>query len=518
MRRLEEAALYARFAIGLPRFLRATVTPEEARAAVARGLAARAENLVRLVETAAAAPPASPYAVLLRRAHCAPGDVQRMVARDGVEAALGALHDAGVFVSFEEFKGRRPIVRPGLEIPADERSFDTPRRGGAFAAGSSGTSGRATRTYHDLGHLRDTVPFRLLGAEAHGVRRAPLAIWLPAPPGVAGVNMTLSSAAFGNPPERWFAPVEADGHATPLRQGLAMHGLLALSRLSGTRLALPEPVPFDDPSPIVDWLAGSLAHHGRCELRTFASWAIRVARAARLGGVDLTGAVLSCGGEATTPAKQAEIEAAGARAVSFYAITECGPVGMSCPHAADARQLHVASDRLAVISRPMTLEPFATTVDALFLTTLLPGAPKVMLNVESDDCGTLLPAEATPRCGCAFEAAGLRARLHDVRSHRRLTAETVTLVHEPASSLIERDLPARFGGSLLDYQLCEEEAEDGATRLTLRIDPLVQGLDHDAAARAVFHALGVNVRIRRLPPLRTSGGKQLLLIVAADRR
>jgi hypothetical protein len=41
-----------------------------------------------------------------------------LVRRDGLEDALRALYRAGVYLTVDEFKGRRPIVRGGQTIPA----------------------------------------------------------------------------------------------------------------------------------------------------------------------------------------------------------------------------------------------------------------------------------------------------------------------------------------------------------------------------------------------------------------
>ena len=42
---------------------------------------------------------------------------------------------------------------------------------------------------------------------------------------------------------------------------------------------------------------------------------------------------------------------------------------------------------------------------------------------------------------------------------------------------MERVLPARFGGSPLDYQLMEEEDERGFTRLSLLVSPKLRIAD-----------------------------------------
>jgi hypothetical protein len=149
-----------------------------------------------------------------------------------------------------------------------------------------------------------------------------------------------------------------------------------------------------------------------------------------------------------------------------------------------------------------------------------------MLNVESDDCGAL----GERRCDCPLERAGFRSHLDNVRSYRRLTAEGVTLVPVGALRIVEELLPARFGGTPLDYQLCEEEGPDGTTRIALRVDPAVALVHPEQVAGCLIDALRAEpgataiaaafwrgagtVELRREPPLRTAAGKQLPILPA----
>ena len=55
--------------------------------------------------------------------------------------------------------------------------------------------------------------------------------------------------------------------------------------------------------------------------------------------------------------------------------------------------------------------------------------------------------------------------------------------------ILEADLPARFGGTPLDYQLVEEEDERGFTRLTILVNPAVQLTDEDAVITEMLAAL-----------------------------
>jgi hypothetical protein len=329
---------------------------------------------------------------------------------------------------------------------------------------------------------------------------------------------------MGYPPERWWSPVAADIALPAAFHRIAGAIFFTLARLYGSRLAGPEPLPLERPDAIVRWAREALDRAGRCEIRAFASTGMRIARAACRLGIDLRGARVLCGGEAASPAKQRLIESSGARMISYYGSAECGPIGISCPSAADARDLHLSGDRLALIERTVPLPGWPSTVRGLFVTGLLPGAPKVMLNVETDDCGTM----QRRRCGCPLDGWGLDVHLHDVRSYRRHTTAEVTLVPEQGRRAIEELLPAAFGGSPLDYQL-EEERTEACTRWTLRVDPLVPPADEAQLTAFVIAALADgngnggdlcwrhpgSLRILRQRPLITAGGKQLPIVGAS---
>jgi hypothetical protein len=95
------------------------------------------------------------------------------------------------------------------------------------------------------------------------------------------------------------------------------------------------------------------------------------------------------------------------------------------------------------------------------------------------------------------------------------------------SLILEDVLPAKFGGSSLDYQL-EESDDDGYTRLTLVVSPRVTIPDEAQVIEAVLQALreisagadvarafwqqGQTFRVRRGQPYTTSRGKQSLLV------
>src|SRR5262245_27296702 len=138
---LADAKMYGRFAWGLRGFLRRTISLEEARAIVQRRLAEREANFLRLVERGIFGYACSPYRPLLQQAGCELGDIQNMVRSKGLEETLRALRAAGAYVTFEEFKGREPIVRHGQVIPVQARDFNNPYLSHYYQVETGGSSG-----------------------------------------------------------------------------------------------------------------------------------------------------------------------------------------------------------------------------------------------------------------------------------------------------------------------------------------------------------------------------------------
>ncbi len=111
---LDEARMFGRYVAGLREFVRTPLGREECRRRIGEQLRGRGEVFLRILERGIYARPRSPYYKLLRHAGSGVGDMAALVRQEGVEAALGKLHEAGVYVTLDEFKGRRGIERPGL--------------------------------------------------------------------------------------------------------------------------------------------------------------------------------------------------------------------------------------------------------------------------------------------------------------------------------------------------------------------------------------------------------------------
>lgn len=523
---LADAMMYGRFALGLRSFLRKRVSPEQARALVHQRLADRDAAFLRMVERGIYNYSRSPYRPLLDAARCELGDLTRMVRTKGLEATLRELRAAGVYVSFEEFKGRVPIVRDGRVTPVEAHDFDNPFLRHAYQAESGGSTGAGTRIEIDLDYVAALVPLWVLTADAHGGFDSPAGIWYGALPDSSGILAILFASYLGIELSQWFSPLTSSSLKPALKYRLATNAIVAMARAFGVAAPWPQPVPLDQAVVIARWIAATLQTSGSGVFATSVSLALRVCLAAREAGLNLDGARFFGGGEPPTPTKVREITASGARWIPTYGFQEAGMVAVGCGNPADGNDLHLAKDIVALIQHSRQVPGFDITVQAFHFTSLLPTAPKLLLNVETDDYGEI---ETRP-CGCPLEANGFTDHLRHINSFSKLTGEGVTLVGREMVHILEEVLPARFGGTPLDYQLLEEEGEQGFTRLSLLISPRVHISDEAQVIETVMEALRLSsaaadvaraiwsqaetLRVQRREPIWTARGKLLALHLA----
>ena len=102
---LTDIKIWGHFLLGLRGFLRHTISLEEARTIVRQRIAEREANFLRLVERGIFGYSRSPYLPLLKLAGCEMGDIRKMLQTRGLDETLRALREAGVYVTFDEFKG-----------------------------------------------------------------------------------------------------------------------------------------------------------------------------------------------------------------------------------------------------------------------------------------------------------------------------------------------------------------------------------------------------------------------------
>jgi hypothetical protein len=502
-----------RFAVGLRAFLGQPISVEQALDLIRRGMQRREAALLDKLRSAVFANPRSPYLTLFRNAGCVWEDAREAVERDGVEAALERFFKAGVYVSFEELKGRAPAVRGSQTFHFRDGDFDNPLIVPHFESRTGGTRGRPSRIRIDLEHAAQAAPHWALWFAAHDWLDRPLVFWTPTHAGV--VQRHLLAARFGKRFTKWFATIGM-GTLKDRLTSACVHGLAR--RAAGW--PKPERVPLSEAARVGEYLVDLVRRGQPPCINTSPSEAVQVCAAMAARGVSLAGVTFLLGAEPLTPARRAAIEASGAGAVPTYGFSEGGNVGSQCPRAAVADDVHVSLDAWAIVRRARRLAD-EETVDALLLTGLRPACPKVLVNAEIGDYAVM----ESRRCGCLFDEVGYFTHLHTIRSFEKLTGIGTTILGGDLFRILEEHLPRRFGGTVTDYQLLEEQEADGRPRYSLLVSPDVGPIDEARLVGTFLEELGALrhhyrfmtnlwreagvVRVQRRRPIATARGKVL---------
>jgi hypothetical protein len=527
---IENVRAAARLASALPGFLRHRLTVEASAAGQRQRRETREAAWLALVRAAVYGNPRSPYLRLLRRAGCEPGDLEGLVRREGLEEALQHLYRAGVYLTIEEFKGRRPVVRGSDSFSVYPGQLRNPRAAVHAFVRSGGSRGSGMPVPIDLAFLREQSTNTCLVVHARGGAAWHKGHWTV--PGGGALNMVLTYAGFGRLPSAWFSQLDPDTPSIPARYRWSARLVCWVSRAARRPLPRPRHVPLDDPSPILRWMRAILQKGEVPLLQTFTSSAVRVCQSAREAGIDLRGVQFTLGGEPVTAARLAVIREVGAEGFTHYGAAETGSaLSLGCLAPVQADDSHLTDDLHAFIQPGDAPTSPDLSPHALLITSLRMRAPLVFLNVSLGD-EAIFDRRA---CGCRLEGYGWRTHVHTIRSFEKLTAGGMTFLDVDAIRVLEEVLPARFGGSPADYQLVEEEREDGRSRLLLLVHPAIGPADDGAIADVFLEALGRGeeakhvmalswrqaglLKVERRPPVVTSAGKILHLHrVAGPRR
>lgn len=323
--------------------------------------------------------------------------------------------------------------------------------------------------------------------------------------------------------ERWFAQNKLS--KTPETEASLKFTRAVLASASRLGKPLPEPeyVHQDDAVTIARWLANWRAAGRPAQLDTNSSSGVRICLAALDHGLDISGSFFRLGSEPYTAAKAAVIERAGCRAASHYATTEVGRIGVACAAPEHVDEVHLLTDKFAFLQRPIGSDRTASSPKetALIITTLLPSISKIMLNVDSGDCGEIRRRD----CGCPIGALGLDLHASHLRSCEKITSEGLSYLRADLAFLVEQVLPERFGGNPSDYQLVEVE-DNGMPFVEIVVSPRVGRIDDAAVPGVVYNWLqerpgeqlmadfwrdANTVRVVRRPPYATAAAKVLPL-------
>ena len=489
--RIEDLRRYWRFVAGLRSFLR-TPSIEECRSLLAERAANRDDSFLRVLRYGIYARPSSPYRLLLECARISFEDIERSVRASGIESTLNWLYEAGVYITLEEFKGRKPILRPGSEAAVSAVDFDNPIAAAQVEIASGGSGGRAQAVAIDLDGWVHDAACHVVFAQGAGVLDRPFGLWRPVPPGGAGLERAFEFLRLGLRFERWFSQEDPSWRSMRARYWLVMRTALTAARLSGRTTPEPRHVPLGEAEVVARWLAEQCAVGDPAYLDSNVSSAVRVCRAAEESGLDLAGTFMRVGSEAFTPAKAEVLDRAGCRATCHYATAEAGTIGYACTDARYPDEGHLTEGRHAILQPPADRNG-GRPAGALFLTTLQPSASKLMLNVEMGDYAVV----ERRRCGCPFSDLGFHTHIHTIRSYEKLTTEGMHFLGSALIELVESVLPERFAGGPGDYQLVERES-DGLTKIELVVSPTIGPLDEEAALDVALSHLGAESEGNRM--------------------
>ncbi len=451
-----DAAGYVRFAAGLRAFLRETISVDAARNCVHVWIRQREERFLDKIMRSVYSNPKSPYLLLLREAGCEFGDVQQLVSADGLDAALANLRDNGVYVAWEEFKGRTPCRRGSAIFHFKELDFDNLLSRGHYQVSSGGTSGAPARMRIDLEDHAESAPDWAVWFEASGWLGQPLIFWTPTHTGM--VNRYLKCAKFGARYTRWFATTGMTAPQDRIRSAL-VHGLA--QRIGG--FSRPWRLPIGQPDEIGKYLHHLLRQGLRPLVNTAPSAAAGLSLWALRQGVSLDGVSFLLGAEPVTAARVKTIEVSGARACATYGTSEAGWIGAQFPGAEHPDEVSIFRNAYSVIPRHAPANGGAAP---LLLTGLRKASPKVLLNTEIGDSGVILNGGSS-----ATNSLGYCQRIHTIRSLKKVTVFGVTLDLPDLYQILEESLPARFGGGPHDYQIVEDEDEKGLATMRLLVSP-----------------------------------------------
>ncbi len=514
----------ARFLNSVRGYLRRPVSISEARIALADRLARRADRLLDRLKHDVFGQPGGVYSGLFRSAGCTYGDAESSVRKDGVEATLERFFRAGVYLSVDEFKGRKNVVRGSFEIPAGPERLRSPRASFHLPVTSGGSRSAGTPVLFDFGFVRDCASNSALCIEAWGGRAWRKGDW--ETPGAGARFRLLKYAAFGDPPDAWFSQIDIRDPSIPAFLRWNTTALCWASRVAGRPIPPPVYAPLTDPTPAAEWMA-SVLRSGRIPfLFTFPGSAVRLCLTAKQKGISIAGARFMLSGEPITAARIATIRSAGCTPIPRYGSIETGAIGYGCANGEHADDVHMVGDMQALIQAGAS-NPAGLPSNAILISTLHPLSPFLMLNVSMGDAATLRERQ----CGCAVQQLGWTRLLHDIRSFEKLTGNGVTFLGTEVIRILEDVLPLRFGGAPTDYQLMEEETTDGLPILSLSAHPSLGPIDEDEIAECFLAELATTsaaarimtqmwrdsntFRVARRPPVVSKAGKILHLQLAS---
>jgi hypothetical protein len=185
----------------VPGFLAEPLSVEQAGADVARGVEQRDARFLSKLDHVIYANPRNPYRKLLEACGCEYGDVRRLVETEGLDIALARLAEAGVFLTFEEFKNRVPTVRGSQSFQFEPDDFNDPTFRAITTYHTGGTSGRPMPFGSNFALMAQWAAHWCVFFAANNLLGKPLIFWTPGNSGSIGPQ--LACAKFKQRVDQW---------------------------------------------------------------------------------------------------------------------------------------------------------------------------------------------------------------------------------------------------------------------------------------------------------------------------
>lgn len=512
----------------LKKILKYPLTLEMSKEIITDRLKRREENFLEMVEKTIFGYQGSPYRILLERAGYRYEDIQSFVMTGGIEHTLQALYEKGVYIDILEFKGKKTVIRGKDRFNFKEKDFSNPLLTEGLGTKSGGTRSTGTNMVVPLKYIEEHNPYGVFAVNEYDILKNPAIIWLPILPAGEGLFFNLRFTAIGNPPVKWFSHVDERYIKPSAMDRLKTKSTIWMARLYGKRMPEPEFVDIRDTAKIARLMGENLGNSNGFSVVTYSSSALRLIMEAKKQGIKLGETVFWLMGEPLTDKILEEIENYGCRAYSLYGCNELMIIGQGCANPGVSDDMHFCKDKLAVIQCKRKVEHSDITVDAFLFTTILKSSPKIFLNTETGDYGFV----EKRNCGCGFERLGFTEHIHTVRSFEKLTAEGATFIGSDLIPLVQRTLPAEFGGNATDYQFIEEADDAGIPRLYMLVSPDIGEIDEKRIKKIVFDTLtseeyshsysraywtqADTIQIKRMHPVPTMRGKIVPLHISRD--
>jgi len=460
---LREIVRYSRMGLGFVRHLRSPLDPDPE--GTIRSYMDNREKHFLAIARKVLSDAGHPYSRMFRIAGCTLADVEDSVTRCGVEDTLQALLEAGVYITQDEMRGRKEIVRQGQHIPGTPRSWDNESgRGPVVNVSSGSSSGKSFRTEQSLDYLANLEASSRLAVRELDLEGRPGFQVAPILPGY-GLLGALLANRLNIGFDRWYAIGGASG--ANLHYRIVTRCVAAQMRLFGAKVPNPTYLDLNDFRPAAEYLARLVRQGERPIISGFVSSISRVAAAAVDQDLDVSGTIAMVAGEALTDVKRHVIESAGMSVYPTYGASDVGNIGYPCRHMNRGNCVHIFRHGVALAANPRaTADWSGGPMDSLYATPLLPFAPRRLINAEIGDTGVIEEAS----CDCGFTRLGFNLQVRDIAAISKVTAQGMTIAAGELVQILEERMPARFGGRPGDYQLIEAEGV-AQTEMTLCIRP-----------------------------------------------